>query len=281
MKLLPIVHAEDNEIIEENEKKFKKEGKTEIKYHPDIRPSESEAKAIKTISELIDMINMPGYIVHLSSELGLKELKNQQKKGLTLKAETAPHYLLLNRDYLKRDDGYLYFMTPPLRTKNDNESLWQGLVDNNIDVVATDHCAFNISQKKMGNDAFNILPGIPGSETLLPLIYYFGMKNDLNLVNIINKLSTNPAKIFGLYPKKGSLQENTDADIVIFDPKKSRKLESMYMHSNSEYSPYSHIEVEGYPITTISRGNIIVNNGAYRGFRGHGKYIKASNSSLY
>jgi len=281
MELLPIVHAEDNEIIESNEKEYKKEGKTDIKYHPEIRTGEAEAKAVENIAELIKMLKMPGYIVHLSSKEGLEVLRKEQEKGINLKAETAPHYLLLNREYLKREDGYLYFMTPPLRTKEDNESLWDGLIKGDIDVVATDHCAFDIAQKKMGDDAFNTLPGIPGSETLFPLIHYFGTKRGLDLVDIVKKLSTNPAKIFGLYPQKGSLKENTDADIVIFDPEKSRKLENMFMHSNAGYSPYNHIEVEGYPITTISRGNIVLNQGAYRGHRGHGKYIKADKSSLY
>lgn len=280
-KLLPIVHAEDNEIIENNEKKFKDKNKTDIKYHPDIRTSKAEAKAVDNIAELIDMLDMPGYIVHLSSKQGLEVLKERQKQGINLKAETAPHYLLLNREFLTKEDGYLYFMTPPLRTKKDNKSLWEGLINDHIDVVATDHCAFDKKQKKKGDNTFNVLPGIPGSETLLPLIYNFGTKKGITLVDIISKLSTNPARIFGLYPQKGSLKENTDADIVIFDPQKSRKLNRMFMHSSAGYSPYSHIEVKGYPVTTISRGNIIVNQGAYRGFRGHGKYIKADRSSLY
>jgi dihydropyrimidinase len=224
---------------------------------------------------------MPGYIVHLSSKKGLEELRKRQAKGVKLTAETAPHYLVLDREWLTKEDGYLYYMTPPLRTKEDNESLWEGLIEDDIDVVATDHCAFDITQKKMGDDAFNTLPGIPGSETLLPLVHHFGQKKGLKLVDMINKLSTNPAKIYGLYPQKGSLKENTDADLVIFDPEKTRELNSMFMHSNSGYSPYSHIEVEGFPITTISRGSIIVKQGAYRGHRGHGKFIKADKSSLY
>jgi len=281
MELLPIVHAEDNEIIEKNEEKYKKEGKTDLKYHPDIRTGQAEAKAVDNIAELIKMFNMPGYIVHLSSKEGLEVLRKNQAKGINLKAETAPHYLLLNREFLNREDSYLYFMTPPLRTEEDNKKLWDGLLQNNIDVVATDHCSFDIAQKKMGDDVFNTLPGIPGSETLLPLIHHFGTKKGMDLVDIINKLSTNPAKIFGLYPQKGSLKENTDADLVIFDPAKSRKLEAMFMHSNAGYSPYNHIEVSGYPVTTISRGNLVVNQGAYRGNRGDGQFIKADKSSLY
>ncbi len=281
LEMLPIVHAEDNEIIEKNQKKFKEEGKTDLKYHPDIRTAQSEAAAIGNIAELIDIFDMPGYIVHLSSKKGLEELRKRKANGVKITAETAPHYLVLDREWLTKEDGYLYYMTPPLRTKEDNESLWEGLVEDDIDVVATDHCAFDITQKKMGNDAFNTLPGIPGSETLLPLVYHFGQKKELDLVDMIKKLSINPAKIYGLYPQKGSLKENTDADLVIFDPEKSRELNSMFMHSNSGYSPYSHIEVEGFPITTISRGSIIVNKGAYRGHRGHGKFIKADKSSLY
>jgi len=281
LKMLPTVHAEDNEIIEKNQKKFIQEGKKDISYHPDIRTDLAEAEAVENIAELSEMINIPAYIVHLSSKKGLDVLKEKRNKGINIHAETAPHYLLLDRTYLEREDGYLYFMTPPLRTKEDNESLWEGLADNDIEVVATDHCAFKKKQKQKGNNAFDVLPGIPGSETLLPLTYNFGTKKGLNVVDIVNKLSKNPAKIYGLYPQKGSLKENTDADIVIFDPEKVRELNSIYLHSSAEYSPYKHIEVKGYPINTISRGNIIINNGSYRGFRGNGKYIKANESSLF
>ncbi|MGM0446246.1 MAG: dihydropyrimidinase [Bacillota bacterium] len=281
LELLPTVHAEDNEIIEKNQEKFIKEGKTDITYHPDIRTDLSEAKAVENIAELSEMINIPAYIAHLSSKKGLEILKAKRAEGVNIHAETTPHYLLLDRSFLKREDGYLYFMTPPLRTKEDNESLWNGVVDDDIEVVATDHCAFKKDQKQRGNNAFDILPGIPGSETLLPLIYNFGREKGLNVVDIVNKLSKNPAKIYGLYPQKGSLKENTDADIVIFDPEKIRELNSIYLHSSAGYSPYNHIEVKGYPITTISRGNIIIDRGSYRGFRGNGEYLKANKSSLF
>ncbi|MFO7814175.1 MAG: amidohydrolase family protein [Halanaerobiales bacterium] len=281
LELLPTVHAEDNEIIEEKQEKYKKEKKTGIEYHPEIRPDNAEAEAVKNIGELIDIMEMPGYIAHLSSKLGLEELKRQQADGRNLHAETTPHYLVLNREFLERDDGYLYFMTPPLRTEEDNESLWKGLTDDNLDVVATDHCAFTKAQKKIGDNSFDTLPGIPGSETLLPLVHHFGNEKGLDILEIVNKLSTNPAKIFGLYPRKGSLQEGTDADLIIFDPEKSRKLDSVFMHSMAGYSPYEHIEVKGFPVTTINRGKIIIDEGAYRGFRGHGQFIEAEKSSLY
>ncbi|MBS3811962.1 MAG: amidohydrolase family protein [Halanaerobiales bacterium] len=281
LRLLPIVHAEDNQIIEEKEREHKKEDKIEIKYHPDIRPAEAEAKAVENIAELIDLLKMPGYIVHLSSKLGLKELKKQVNKGININAETAPHYLILNKKFLEGKKGRRYFMTPPLRTKEDNRFLWEGLTDGFIDVIATDHCAFSESQKNIGDSVFNVLPGIPGSETLLPLIHNYGRAEGLSLVDIVKKLSTNPAKIFGLYPQKGSLQCGTDADLVIFDPEKNKKLNEMYMHSNAGYSPYDHIEVKGYPITTINRGNIIIEDGFYRGNRGGGEFIKAGQSSLF
>ncbi|MDZ7673236.1 MAG: dihydropyrimidinase [Halanaerobiales bacterium] len=281
LKLLPTVHAEDNEIIEKNQKKFIQEGKKDISYHPDIRTDLSEARAVENIAELSEIHEIPAYIAHLSSKKGLNSLKEKRSEGVNIHAETTPHYLLLDRSFLNREDGYLYFMTPPLRTKEDNESLWNGLVNDDIDVVATDHCAFKKEQKQKGNNAFDILPGIPGSETLLPLIYNFGREKGLNVVDIVNKLSKNPAKIYGLYPQKGSLKEDTDADIVIFDPEKVKELNSLYLHSSAGYSPYDHIEVKGYPITTISRGNIIINRGSYRGFRGNGKYLKANKSSLF
>ncbi|MCF8002017.1 MAG: amidohydrolase family protein [Halanaerobiales bacterium] len=281
LELLPTVHAEDNEIIENNEEKYKAQDKTGIEYHPDIRTDKSEAEAVKNIGELIDIMGMPAYIAHLSSKLGLQALKQQQSEGRDLYAETTPHYLVLNREFLEREDGYLYFMTPPLRTKEDNESLWRGLTDDHVDVVATDHCAFTEAQKKIGDDSFDILPGIPGSETLLPLVHHFGSEKGLDIVDIVNKLSKNPAKIFGLYPRKGSLKEGTDADIIIFDPELTRPLDSIFMHSMAEYSPYKHIEVKGFPVTTISRGEILINEGAYRGFRGHGQFIEAEKSSLF
>ena len=172
-------------------------------------------------------------------------------------------------------------MTLPLRTIKDQQALWQGLKENDIQLVATDHCAFNLAQKGSGENCIDIFPGIPGSETLLPLVHHFGKKKGLSYTRLVEILAKKPAQIFGLYPEKGSLKIGTDADLIVFDPNKRVKLKSENLHSRAEYSPYKEFEVKGYPVMTILRGQIIVKDGKFLGNRGDGRFIKGDKSSLF
>jgi len=275
--LIVAVHAEDDEIIEKNIMKFQKENKLDVRYHPDIRPSEAEQKAVKEICEIAYKTNASLYIVHLSSEKGYQVVKDYKKlEDFKLYVETTPHYLLLTMELLNGPKARLYLMTPPLRGKKDNEALWEGVKKTFIDVIATDHCAYNAEQKSKGENSLDIFPGIPGVETLLPLIYTYGVNKGLISINrLVELLSTNPAKIFKLYPKKGTISLNSDADLVIFDPNLKQVLNSFNTHSKAGYTPFEGFEVEGIPITTILRGKVIVKDRKFIGEKGFGRFVKA------
>lgn len=219
LKILPTVHAEDDALIQELEAVYKKRNLTEPAVHPAVRASLAEKLAVIELGDAALKTNIPIYIVHLSSADGNQAVKYLREKGVDIYTETAPHYLMLDNSLLKGEDSQLYFMTPPLRSSYDNQKLWEAVSRNEIQIFATDHCAFTKEQKFQSASAFDILPGIPGTETLLALMYSYGVgRNYISLEKMIEMLSVNPAKIFGLYPQKGSLQVGSDADLTIFDP---------------------------------------------------------------
>jgi dihydropyrimidinase len=282
LKLLVTVHAEDDEMIDQIKIKYKDRKEFPPYFHTLLRPSEVEYRAIKEIGGIAKLLDMPIYIAHLSSKKGYRALKEIKENGGKIFAETAPHYLLLTRDLLKREDAQKYFMTPPLRDKEDNKVLWEALRDKYILVIDTDHCSYTTGQKFLSNNCLDILAGIPGSETLLPLVYSYGVgRGYFDVKNMVNLLSTNPAKIFGFYPEKGSLEVGTDADLVIFDPKKEIIISNSQQHTSAGYTPFDGFKVKGYPITTILRGKIIVNDNKFYGERGGGKFLKGKESVLY
>lgn len=282
LQLLLTVHAEDDGLITRLETEYQKKGLVSPEMHPQIRPVESERLAVEQVSTLARQVGMPLYIAHLSSEAGLQALKKVQAEGGQIFAETTPHYLLLDESYLHEPDAQKYVMTPPLRKVRSQQALWDGLAGEWIQVVVTDHCAFSLEQKLSDDNCLMILPGLPGSETLLPLIHHFGVvKRKWSYSKLARVLSANPAKIFGLYPTKGSLQPGTDADLVIFDPKKEITLTQDIMHSQAGYTPYEGFKLLGYPIMTFLRGQLLVKDGHFIGQKGRGQFIKAEKSSLY
>jgi len=260
LKLLVIVHAEDDEMIDQIKIKYEDEKEFPPYFHTLLRPSEVEYSAIKEIGVIAKLLDMPIYIAHLSSKKGYKALREIKKNGGKIFAETTPHYLLLTEDLLKKEGAQKYFMTPPLRKKEDNITLWRAIKNNDINVIDTDHCSYTVIQKLSSSNCLDILAGIPGSETLLPLVYSYGVSRGyFDIKNMVNLLSTNPAKIFGLYPEKGSLE----------------------VHSAAGYTPFAGIEVIGYPETTILRGKIIVDNNKFYGKKRMGKFLKGKESVLY
>ena len=272
--IMVCVHAEDDSIVTEISENWK--GQFRPEDHPDLRPSEAEAKAIRYVGEIAGELDMPIYIVHVSSKAGIETIRDLREKGVKVIAETTPHYLFLDRSKLSGPEGPLYVMTPPLRTKEDNEALQEALVDGEIQVVATDHCSFTREQKLESSDVRTIYPGIPGTEELLPLIYNFGhVSGQLSIGQIVNLLSTGPAKAFGLYPKKGVLQEGSDADIVLFDPSEIWTISSATTHSASHYTPYEGMTVMGRVNMTYLRGRLIMGHDIYLGLEGDGQFVKA------
>ena len=275
--LMVAVHPENDGVISYLRAQFKAEGKLSPRYHPLSRPAECEAEAIGRMILLAKMAgDAPLYIVHLTNALGLEFIKNARACGQkNLYAETCPQYLFLDEGLysLPGNDGLKYIMCPPLRGKIDREALWQGL-ELDIDIVATDHCPFFFeSQKILGKDDFTKCPsGAPGIEERIPLMYSrLGSKN---LRRFTELCSTAPAKLFGLYPQKGVIKEGSDADLVVIDPGKREVLRREILHANVDYSAYEGIEVQGYPVCTISRGEVIVQNGEASAKAGRGKFIK-------
>lgn len=275
LNIMVSVHAEDDETIREIAENWK--GEYRPIDHAALRPAEAEAKAIEFVGGIARELDMPIYIVHLSSKLGLEAVRKLREEGVKVIVETTPHYLFLDKSKLEGPDGPLYVMTPPLREKEDNLALQEALIDGEIQVVATDHCSFTREQKLESNDCRTIYPGIPGTEELLPLINTFGVgSGSLSLSQVVNVLSTGPAKAFGIYPQKGILKEGSDADIVLFNPEESWTLSSSTLHSAAGYTPYEGMTVTGKVVMTYLRGRLIMGAGLYLGVEGDGKFIRAN-----
>lgn len=282
VELLATVHAEDDALIIQLEEEYQQKQALSPEMHPRIRPAKAEGLAVTRIGDLAQRVGIPVYIAHLSSQAGLQALQGIQTAGGMIYAETTPHYLILDESYLQKPDAQRYLMTPPLRQVEDQQALWTGLAQEQIQVVATDHCAFNLEQKMQEHSCLSILPGLPGSETLLPLMHHFGVvTRRWSYPKLVRLLAANPAKIFGLYPEKGSLQPGTDADLVVIDPNKYVTLTQGMLHSQAGYTPYEGIRVQGYPVMTFLRGQLIMAQGHFIGKEGTGQFIKASRSGLF
>ncbi len=276
---LVCVHAENNFIIDYLVNKFRAEQKIEPIYHALSRPPLAEAEATGRAIKLAQIAQAPLYIVHLSCQESLSEVKRAREAGLPVMAETCPQYLLLSQDnYLEPDfHGAKYVMSPPLRPQENNEILWQALAQGNVQVVATDHCPFFFKgQKELGREFFGKIPnGAPGIETRMPLLYGIGVaQQKMSLQKLVEVSATNPAKIFGMYPDKGTIAVGSDADIVVFDPDKELVLRKKNLHEHVDYTPYEGMRVKGYPVVTIAGGRIVAENGRFTGQAGAGKFIK-------
>jgi dihydropyrimidinase len=278
--LLITVHPENDGVINLLRDRFVREGKTAPRYHPLSRPAECEAEAINRMILFARMAgDAPLYIVHLSNALGLEYITAARRRGQqNLYAETCPQYLLLDdsRYSLPGLQGLKYIMCPPLRTPQDQEGLWRGLTAD-IDTAATDHCPFLFeSQKMLGKENFTQCPsGAPGVEERIPLLFSEGVgKKRISLRRFVELCCTNPAKIFGLYPRKGIIREGADADLVIIDPDKKVTLGKNTIHGHADYSAYEGFELTGYPVCTISRGEVILRDGVFYGKPGRGRFIR-------
>lgn len=274
------VHPENNDAVNYLKKYYVSQGLTSPKYHPLSRPAECEAEAVNRIINLASLAgDAPLYIVHLSSGLALDYVKMAHERGQYVFAETCPQYLFLDDDMYNapNNEGLKYIMSPPLRKKKDQEQLWKGLKDGHIQTVATDHCPFFFSkEKQMGKDDFTKCPnGAPGVEERIPLMFSEGvMKNRISINRFVDVCCTAPAKLFGLYPKKGTIQVGSDADIVLIDPKKEVTLTKDMIHGNVDYTSYEGFKLQGYPVLTMVRGKTIVKDNKFIGEKGYGEFIK-------
>lgn len=278
---LVAVHAENGSAIDYLVHKALAEGRTAPIEHALTRPALAEAEAVHRVITLARIADVPVYIVHVSSAEALEEIARAQKNGIRVHGETCPQYLLLTQEDLSRPgfEGAKFVLTPPLRTRADQDALWKGLQAGELQIVSTDHCPFMFeTQKRAGLNDFTKIPnGGPGIEHRLQLLYHFGVnKGRFSIERWVQLVSLNPAKMFGLYPKKGTLEVGSDADIVIWDPAKELTISAATHHMRVDYSMYEGMKVVGNVDTVISRGEIIVANNEWLGTPGRGKYLKRS-----
>jgi dihydropyrimidinase len=277
------VHAENVHIIDHMNAVLEKEGKLEPYYHAVSRPNIAEEEAIYRASKMVEMAGSRIYIVHLSSKEGLWVVKAARDRGVDIYAETCPQYLLLDDERYKEPDwnGAKYVMSPPLRTKESNAALWEGLRGGDLQVVATDHCPFDFKGKKdmNGKDDYKKIPnGAPGIETLLIMLHSEGVaKGRITLEKMVDVLSCGTARMFGL-KDKGEIAVGKDADIVVFDPDQKFTVTQSKLHMNVDYTPYEGFEVTGMPRAVYSRGKKVSRwNGdqmEFVGEIGRGRFIK-------
>src|SRR5258706_15067411 len=273
------MHAENGSVIDVIVQKALAEGKTAPIYHGLTRPTTAEAEAVNRSIAMAEMAGVPVYIVHLSSEDALNKVREARDRGLPAFAETCPQYLLLSVEELERPnfEGAKYVFTPPLRPKHNLPKLWEGLKQDNLQVVSTDHCPFCFEdQKALGKDDFTKIPnGGPGVENRLQLIHHHGVnKGHMNINRFVELVSTTPARLFGLYPRKGLLAPGGDADIVVWDPNADHVISAKTHHMRVDYSMFEGFTVKGNAKLVMSRGDVIVEDGLYHGRPGRGQYLK-------
>jgi dihydropyrimidinase len=275
------MHAENGGVIDVLVKKALAEGKTAPKYHALTRPARAEGEATHRAIALAEMADVPVYIVHLSAAEALEMVTEARDRGLPAYAETCPQYLFLSYDNYEEPgfEGAKYVMSPPLRPKETQERLWRGLAGNDLQAISTDHCPFCMKEQKvLGHGDFSKIPnGAPGIETRMSLVYDGGVRTGrISLNRWVELTSTSPAKIFGMFPRKGTIAPGSDADIVIFNPERSQLLSVDTLHMKVDYNPYEGRTVQGVSEVVISRGKVIVEDGKFTGRKGAGEFIKRS-----
>ena len=287
------MHAENGGVIDVLVKKALAEKKTAPKWHALTRPPEAEAEATGRAFRLAEMAGgVPLYIVHLSAAQALEQVRLFRDRGLPAYAETCPQYLFLSYDNYEEPgfEGAKYVMSPPLREKWHQEELWKGLQRNDLQVVSTDHCPFCMKegfqgqpkQKELGRGDFSKIPnGAPGVETRMALMFDGGVvAGRITASRWIELCSTTPAKIMGMFPRKGTIAVGSDADIVIWDPKATQTLSAKTHHMRVDYNPYEGRKVKGKAVTVLSRGEVIVEKDRFVGKKGRGKFIKRGSPIL-
>jgi dihydropyrimidinase len=272
------MHAENGGAIDVLVEKALAEGKISPKYHALTRPPRLEGEATHRVLALAEVAGVPVYIVHLSANEALEQVRAARDRGVHAFAETCPQYLFLSTDNYDEPDfgGAKYVMSPPLRSRENQEKLWQGLKTDELQLIATDHCPFCMKEKRLGESDFSKIPnGAPGTEQRMMLTYDGGVRTGrISLNRWVQLMSTAPAKIFGLYPRKGTLAIGADADIVVWDPEKKTTFSAATHHSKCDYETYEGRTVTGGPLLVMSRGKVVVAGDKLIAKPGQGRFQK-------
>jgi dihydropyrimidinase len=275
------MHAENGSVIDTLVKEALRQGQTAPKYHALTRPPRAEGEATTRAIALAEIAGVPVYIVHLSCLDALEPVRRAREAGLPVYAETCPQYLFLSIDDYDREgfEGAKYVMSPPLREARHQAHLWRGLVRNDLQTVATDHCPFCMHeppQKQRGRHDFSLIPnGAPGIETRLMLLWDGGVRTGrIDAHRFVEIVATNPARLFGLWPRKGTIAVGSDGDLVVWNPDRQVTLSARTHHMRVDYNPYEGRVVTGAPDVVISRGDVIVDRGTFTGRPGRGVFLK-------
>ena len=272
-----LVHAEDYEECGCGIKKAREKNLDGLHAWSESRPSESEIKSIKTISKYARDSNCVLYFAHIGSRRALEQISEERKNGTKIFVETCPHYLTLSHE---NQEGYLAKVMPPIRSEDDVLSVWNAISQNQINTIGTDHVANQLKLKLDGNTVWDALAGFPGIGTLLPLMLSEGVnKNRISVSQLANLTSMNAAKIFGMYPAKGSLELNSDADITLVDLKKEQKVTTDLFGGFSDYIVYEGWKLKGWPVKTIIRGQTVSEDSQVIGKCGYGKLVSRKTNS--
>jgi dihydropyrimidinase len=275
---LVMVHAENGDAAYYLQKKYVAEGKLAPKYHAATRPPRVEAEATNRAISMAEIVGAPLYVVHLSCQEALEEVIRGRMRGVDVVAETCTQYLYITEDDLDRPgfEGAKYVFTPPPRTRDQHEVLWRALADGSLVAVSSDHSPWNyVGQKDLGRDDFSLIPnGAPGIEERLMLVYQGVAAGHISLNRFVDIVATSPARIFGMFPRKGTIAVGSDADLLIWDPEAELTLSTATQHSKVDYALYEGTTVRGVPRIVTLRGEVIVENREYVGQPGTGQFLR-------
>jgi dihydropyrimidinase len=268
------IHGESDTLVEYLTDEMILKGNTDPRYFPKSRPDIAEAISVATAIEIARATGCDLYVHHVSTALAIEHISRAKREGVRIWAETCPHYLILTEEVYRGENRFLYVMKPPLRTPRDRERLWAAVQMGEIDTIGTDHCSYLKAQKTRSNRFDEVAPGIPGVETLLPVMYTEGVsKGRISLSRLSELLCANPAKVFGLYPKKGSLSIGADGDLAIFDPHSPWTLKADLLQTHSDFSPFEGMTLAGRVRKTILRGEVVAEEGKYCSSPHGGKFL--------
>jgi len=276
--VITTAHCENAELVSRLQQALLAEGRTGAEWHEPSRPESVEAEGTARFATFLENTGATGYVVHLSCEPALRRAMAAKSRGVPIYVETVLPHFLLDKTYAERPgvEGLQYVMSPPLRDRRNQQVLWSALEQGFIDTVGTDHCPFDKSQKLMGKDSFTQIPnGIPGIEERVDLLYTYGVKaGRLSLHRFVEAASTRAAKLFGLFPRKGTIAVGSDADLVVFDPNYRGTLSARTQHVNNDYNGFEGVSIEGRPSVVTVRGKVQVRDGQFVGERGRGKLLR-------
>jgi dihydropyrimidinase len=274
--IISMIHCEDAPIIEAAIARLTSAGKSAVRYYADAHPVVSEVVATQRAVAIAEATGAPIYIVHLSSQRALDVCAEAQARGVPVYVEVRPFYLYLTRERFDEPDGARYVGNPPLREASDVEALWQGIRQGTVHTVCTDHAPWSLADKL--DPSLTIATARPGGENLqvmLPMLYSEGVRRGrISLSRLVEVQSTNAAKLFGLFPRKGTIAVGSDADVVVFDPQLTRTIDASMLKSNADYSVYQGWEVTGWPVVTVRRGEIVFRDDQVVGAPGSGQIVR-------